>query len=140
MRPPPSRRGLFFWPAAGGPANGGSLPASESPGMPEEVLMAVRAVISARYPSDMLGEDSSEDQVKVCRRYIGRQGWTLIAPYGDRAVSSASPVGGCFPRFRNQSERARRPENRQRYSQPGEVSHGRLDLQQSRPPQSVRLR
>ncbi len=38
----------------------------------------MRAVIYARYSSDLQQEASIEDQVEVCRRYIERQGWTLV--------------------------------------------------------------
>ena len=37
----------------------------------------MRAVIYARYSSDLQREASIEDQIEVCRRYIERQGWTL---------------------------------------------------------------
>ena len=52
--------------------------------------MAVRAVIYARYSSDTQREASIEDQFEVCRRYIARQGWTLVTTYDDRAISGAS--------------------------------------------------
>jgi DNA invertase Pin-like site-specific DNA recombinase len=50
----------------------------------------MRAVIYARYSSDNQREASIEDQVEICRRYIDRQGWTLIKTYEDRALSGAS--------------------------------------------------
>jgi site-specific DNA recombinase len=50
----------------------------------------MRAVIYARYSSDNQSEASIEDQLEVCRRYIDRQGWTLIRTYEDRAISGAS--------------------------------------------------
>jgi DNA invertase Pin-like site-specific DNA recombinase len=39
----------------------------------------MRAVIYARYSSDNQREASIEDQLEICRRYIGRQGWTLLS-------------------------------------------------------------
>ncbi len=50
----------------------------------------MRAVIYARYSSDNQREASIEDQIEICRRYIDRQGWTLIHIYQDRALSGAS--------------------------------------------------
>ncbi len=50
----------------------------------------MRAVIYARYSSDNQREASIEDQIEICRRYIDRQGWTLVQNYKDRALSGAS--------------------------------------------------
>jgi len=50
----------------------------------------MRAVIYARYSSDNQREASIEDQIEICRRYIERQGWTLVENYKDRALSGAS--------------------------------------------------
>ena len=50
----------------------------------------MRAVIYARYSSDTQREASIEDQIEICRRYIDRQGWTLVENYKDRALSGAS--------------------------------------------------
>ena len=50
----------------------------------------MRAVIYARYSSDLQREASIEDQVEVCRRYAEAQGWTLVGDYRDAAISGAS--------------------------------------------------
>ncbi len=50
----------------------------------------MRAVIYARYPSDLQREASIADQVEVCRRYIEAQGWTLGRVYSDAALGGAS--------------------------------------------------
>ena len=50
----------------------------------------MRAVIYARYSSDNQREASIEDQVRECRAFIDRQGWTLEHTYSDRALSGAS--------------------------------------------------
>ena len=50
----------------------------------------MRVVIYARYSSDNQRESSIEDQLEICRRYIDRQGWTLVHTYEDRALSGAS--------------------------------------------------
>jgi site-specific DNA recombinase len=56
----------------------------------------MRAVIYARYSSDLQREASILDQVEVCRRYIGGQGWTVHRVYADRAASGGSPFRQAF--------------------------------------------
>src|SRR5262249_48900091 len=50
----------------------------------------MRAVIYARYSTDLQREASIEDQVRVCKVRIKHEGWHLVATYTDRAVSGAS--------------------------------------------------
>ena len=50
----------------------------------------MRAVIYARYSSDLQSEASIEDQVEVCRRYATERGWTITGTYTDAAISGAS--------------------------------------------------
>ena len=50
----------------------------------------MRAVIYARYSSDLQREASIEDQLEVCRRYASAQGWTIVETYTDAAISGAS--------------------------------------------------
>src|SRR5258708_7563915 len=50
----------------------------------------MRAVIYARYSTDLQREASIEDQVRVCRQRIDRECWTLLATYSDAATSGAS--------------------------------------------------
>ena len=50
----------------------------------------MRAVIYARYSSDLQREASIEDQLEVCRRYAHSQGWRVIETYTDAAISGAS--------------------------------------------------
>jgi site-specific DNA recombinase len=50
----------------------------------------MRAVIYARYSSDLQREASIEDQIEVCRRYVEAQGWTTVGTYRDAAISGAS--------------------------------------------------
>jgi DNA invertase Pin-like site-specific DNA recombinase len=50
----------------------------------------MRAVVYARYSSDMQREASIEDQVRVCRQRVEREGWKLTATYSDAASSGAS--------------------------------------------------
>jgi DNA invertase Pin-like site-specific DNA recombinase len=50
----------------------------------------MRAVIYARYSSENQREESIDDQIEVCRRYIEAHGWRLTQVYSDRAISGAS--------------------------------------------------
>jgi site-specific DNA recombinase len=50
----------------------------------------MRAVIYARYSTDMQLQASIDDQSEVCRRYIEGQGWTLVDTYADPATSGSS--------------------------------------------------
>ena len=49
----------------------------------------MRAAIYARYSSDMQRDASIEDQVRICKERIKREGWSLAATYSDRAMSGA---------------------------------------------------
>ncbi|WP_374450308.1 recombinase family protein [Stella sp.] len=49
-----------------------------------------RAVIYARYSSDLQSDASIEDQVEVCRRYARARGWEVVRVYSDRAQSGGS--------------------------------------------------
>ena len=51
-----------------------------------------RAAIYARYSSDNQSNASIEDQVRICRAFIEREGWTYLDAYADRALSGASPL------------------------------------------------
>ncbi len=53
-------------------------------------MTQLRAVIYARYSSDLQREESIEDQVEVCKRYARAQGWRLVNTYSDAALSGAS--------------------------------------------------
>ena len=50
----------------------------------------MRAVIYARYSSDLQRDASIEDQIEVCRRFAAVQGWTVVETYTDAAISGAS--------------------------------------------------
>jgi site-specific DNA recombinase len=51
-----------------------------------------RVALYARYSSDNQREASIADQLKLCRVYAERQGWTIVDSYQDRAVSGASLI------------------------------------------------
>ena len=50
----------------------------------------MRAVIYARYSSDLQSESSIDDQVRLCRERIERDGHELVRVYKDRAMSGAT--------------------------------------------------
>ena len=52
----------------------------------------MRAVIYARYSTDMQRDASLSDQVELCRRYAVAQGWTLVETYTDAARSGADKM------------------------------------------------
>lgn len=52
----------------------------------------LRAVIYARFSTDMQRDASIEDQIRSCREYATRQGLKVVEAYSDRAVSGASLI------------------------------------------------
>ncbi len=64
-----------------------------------------RAVIYARYSSDNQREASIDDQVRLCRARIEREGWSAGEVYADRALSGAT---GLRPAYQKLLEDARR--------------------------------
>ena len=50
----------------------------------------LRAVIYARFSTDMQSDASIDDQIRSCRDYAARQGLTVVGSYTDRAMSGAS--------------------------------------------------
>src|SRR5205085_3208076 len=52
----------------------------------------MRAVIYARYTSEMQRAASIEDQIHVCRERITREGWSLLQVYRDAAITGATTL------------------------------------------------
>ena len=52
-----------------------------------------RAVIYARFSTELQNEKSTEDQIALCREYAARHGMDVIASYEDKARSGASVFG-----------------------------------------------
>ncbi|MGC9272149.1 recombinase family protein, partial [Acidiphilium sp.] len=50
----------------------------------------MRTALYARFSSDQQSAASIEDQLRLCREYAARQGWTIVDSYADRAISGAS--------------------------------------------------
>lgn len=59
----------------------------------------MRAAIYTRYSSDQQRDASIDDQIEVCKRYIGREGWQLIEIYDDRALSGSSTIRPGYQRM-----------------------------------------
>lgn len=51
-----------------------------------------RCAIYARFSTTMQNKQSADDQIRVCREYAQRKGWTVVATYKDEAKSGASMV------------------------------------------------
>ena len=47
-----------------------------------------RAVIYARYSTDLQSAASIEDQVRLCKERISAMGWTLLTTYSDRGAAA----------------------------------------------------
>jgi DNA invertase Pin-like site-specific DNA recombinase len=52
----------------------------------------MRAVVYARYSSDQQRTTSIDDQVRLCKESIAREGWTLVQVYRDSAISGATTL------------------------------------------------
>jgi DNA invertase Pin-like site-specific DNA recombinase len=65
------------------------------------------AVIYARYSSELQRDASIEDQIRLCRRRIGQEGWEYRHAYTDRAQSGATALR---PAYQSLLEDARRGE------------------------------
>ena len=54
--------------------------------------MTLRAVIYTRYSSDNQRDASIEDQLRLCKERLVREGWELVQVYRDAALSGASTL------------------------------------------------
>ncbi len=50
----------------------------------------LRAVIYARFSTDMQRDASIDDQIRSCREHATRQGLDVVEVYSDKAISGAS--------------------------------------------------
>lgn len=56
-------------------------------------MKPVRCAIYARYSSDMQSRRSAEDQIRECREYAARQGWTVVIAERDEATNASAMAG-----------------------------------------------
>lgn len=59
-------------------------------GKAENTLTSKRVALYARYSSDLQSGHSIEDQLRLCREFAERQGWTVTECYSDAGLSGAS--------------------------------------------------
>src|SRR3990170_2081760 len=52
----------------------------------------MRAVIYARYSTELQSASSIDDQVRLCRERLEREGHELVKVYSDRAMSGATLI------------------------------------------------
>jgi DNA invertase Pin-like site-specific DNA recombinase len=52
----------------------------------------MRAVVYTRYSSDQQRATSIDDQIRLCKERIAREGWTLVQVYRDSALSGATTL------------------------------------------------
>lgn len=58
--------------------------------LPTTSLRGVRVGIYARYSSDRQSEHSIDDQLRICRAHVEREGWQLVRCYSDAAIFGTS--------------------------------------------------
>jgi site-specific DNA recombinase len=67
----------------------------------------MRAAIYARYSTDLQSAASIEDQVRVCRRRIEREGWQGGEVYSDHAASGASNLRSGYQKLLEDARQGR---------------------------------
>jgi site-specific DNA recombinase len=67
----------------------------------------MRAVIYTRYSSELQRDASIDDQIRLCRAFMEREGWDLVATYKDHALSGSIRMR---PAYQKLLEGARRGE------------------------------
>ena len=65
----------------------------------------MRAVVYARYSSDLQRATSIEDQIRVCHERIMLEGWTFLHAYQDRAMSGTSLLRPGYQRLLEDARR-----------------------------------
>ena len=56
----------------------------------------MKVAIYARYSSDNQRDASIADQLRICREFAARQGWTVVQEFTDHAVSGATLLRSGF--------------------------------------------
>jgi site-specific DNA recombinase len=69
------------------------------------ILDCFRVALYARYSSDLQNAASIDDQLRDCRAFVERQGWTVVTEYHDRALSGASLLRPGLQRLLTDSRR-----------------------------------
>ena len=74
---------------------------------PTLATAGTRAVVYARYSSDSQRDASIEDQIRQCRGFVEREGWSYVVAYADHAMSGSIRMR---PAYQKLLEDARRGE------------------------------
>ena len=56
----------------------------------------MKVAIYARYSSDNQRDASIADQLRICREFAARQGWTVLQEFTDHAISGATLLRSGF--------------------------------------------
>ena len=56
----------------------------------------MKVAIYARYSSDNQRDASIADQLRICREFAARQGWTVVQEFTDHAISGATLLRSGF--------------------------------------------
>ncbi len=67
----------------------------------------MKVAIYARYSSDNQRDASIADQLRVCRDFAARQGWTIVQEFTDHAISGASLLRSGFQALMRDALRGR---------------------------------
>jgi site-specific DNA recombinase len=59
----------------------------------------MKVAIYARYSSDNQRDASIADQLRICREFAARQGWTVVQEFTDHAISGATLLRSGFQRL-----------------------------------------
>ncbi len=65
----------------------------------------MRAIVYARYSSDLQRDASIEDQIRLCRARIEHEGWGYLHAYTDRAISGSSTLRPAYQRLLEDARR-----------------------------------
>ena len=65
----------------------------------ERAGSAARAVVYARFSTEMQNAASIDDQIRLCREHVEREKWQYLHAYADRAASGASLLRAGYQRL-----------------------------------------
>jgi DNA invertase Pin-like site-specific DNA recombinase len=68
-------------------------------------MSPMRAAIYCRFSSDLQRDQSLEDQIRLCKTRIKREGWHLVSTYTDRALSGASQLRPGYQKLQDDARR-----------------------------------
>ncbi len=51
----------------------------------------MKAALYARFSTDLQNETTIDDQLRLCRKHVEKEGWEIVATFDDRALSGTNP-------------------------------------------------